>query len=136
MRLSKKAIVVAALVALVLVGILAGITLASDDATSSGKTLLARVAAILGIDQAKVEDAFKQAQKEMQSEALDNFLKNMVAQGRLTQEQADQYKAWQNARPNLPAEFGFGGPMGRGRGGFQGKGGFGHWQVPAPATTQ
>ena len=113
-------------------------TPASDNA-SQPKTLLARVAAILGIEQQKVEDAFAQAQSEMQDEALDNHLKNLVDQGKITQEQADQYKAWvkskpdmtqyeqqlrdwQNTRPDIPLPLpgGFDGFGGRGfRGGMR-----------------
>jgi hypothetical protein len=37
----------------------------------------------------------------MQDEALDRYLQNLVAQGRITQEQADQYKAWLQARPDM-----------------------------------
>ena len=92
---SKKFIIIASVVAaLVLVGSLDRRSPRPDGkrGDSSGKTLLARVAEILGIDQQKVEDAFAQAQKEMQNEALDNYLKNLVDEGKITQEQADQYK--------------------------------------------
>ena len=134
---TKRFILIAALVAVVLVGSLAGIAFAqtgSTDNAISGKTLMARVAAILGIDQQKVEDAFAQAQREMQEEALDNHLKNLIDQGKITQEQADEHKAWlkaspdmepfrqqlrewQQAKPSIPGLEGipgFGGPGGRG----------------------
>jgi len=144
MRRSKKLIIAGVLAVVVLVGSITGLALAqtgSTDTTSS-KTLLARVAAILGIDQQKVENAFTQAQSEMRDEAL----QKMVEEGKITQEQADKYKAWlkarpdmtqyqqqlrewqqarpgippelkawQEARPDLPLGFGF-----RGRGGFRG----------------
>ena len=99
---SKKFILIAVLAVLVLVGSLAGVAFAQTGSASegSGKTLLARVAAILGIDQQKVENAFAQAQTEMRDEALDNQLKSMVEKGKMTQEQADQYKAWVKARPD------------------------------------
>ncbi len=151
---NKKLVIVTALVAAVLLvggigGVVyaqaknrvdgqIGVTLASDNA-SQPKTLLARVAAILGIEQQKVEDAFAQARSETQDEALDNHLKNLVDQGKITQEQADQYKAWvkskpdmtqyeqqlrdwQNARPDIPLPLpgGFDGFGGRGfRGGMR-----------------
>ena len=107
---SKKFIVVALVAALVLVGSTAGVvlaqtgsggdsqtgvTLASDNA-SQPKTLLARVAAILGIDQQKVEDAFTQARTEMRDEAL----QKLVDEGKITQQQADQYKKWWQSRPD------------------------------------
>jgi hypothetical protein len=100
---SKKFIVAVLAATVLLVGGIGGVALAQTGSTgdSSGKTLLARVAEILGIDQQKVEDAFAQAQTEMQNEALDNYLKNLVDQGKITQEQADQYKAWVQARPDM-----------------------------------
>lgn len=113
---SKKFIIIAVLAAIVvLVGSTAGIVLAragsggdsqtgvtqASDNASQPKTLLARVAAILGIDQQKVENAFTQARTEMRDEALDNYLNNLVAQGKITQAQADQYKAWVKSRPDM-----------------------------------
>ncbi|MFH1031199.1 MAG: hypothetical protein V1767_01310 [Chloroflexota bacterium] len=119
---SKKLVVLAVLVAsIILAGGLGGIALAqtgSTDTGVSGKTLTARVAAILGIDQQKVEDAFSQAQREMEQEAMDNFLNNLVKDGKITQEQANQYKSWWQSMPDMPAGFGF-----RGHGGFGGPGG-------------
>jgi hypothetical protein len=56
----RKVIIIPVLVALVLVGSIAGVALAQDGSDSSGNTLLARVAAILGIDQTTVENAFAQ----------------------------------------------------------------------------
>ncbi|MBI2831027.1 MAG: hypothetical protein HYX79_02085 [Chloroflexi bacterium] len=100
---SKKFIIVAVVAAVLLVASVGGIALAQTGTASAGtgKTLLARVATILGIDQQKVEDAFSQAQREMREEALDNYLKGLVASGKITQEQADQYKKWSQSRPDL-----------------------------------
>ncbi len=112
---SKKFILIAVLVALVLVGSVTGVTyahtksqadsqagvlLASDNASQS-KALLARVASILGVDQQKLENAFAQAQRDMQAEALDKYLQNLVDQGKITKEQADQYKQWWQSRPDM-----------------------------------
>jgi polyhydroxyalkanoate synthesis regulator phasin len=63
-----------------------------------GQALLARVAQILGIDQAKLTSAFKQAGSEMRDERL----AGLVTDGKLTQEQVNQIKAWQAARPADP----------------------------------
>jgi hypothetical protein len=130
--LRKKVILIPLVVALVVVGSITGIALAQSGSDSSENTLLARVATILGIDQTKVEDAFAQAQKEMRDEALDSYLKDMVDQSKITQEQADQYKTWWDARPDaldkIEPRFGFGG---RG-GGFHGCGG--PWMPPAQPT--
>lgn len=101
----KKFIILAVVLSVVLVGTVAGVALAQTSDTNtqtSQKTLLARVATILGIDQKKVEDAFAQARREMANEALDSRLKALVEEGKLTQQQADQYKSWWQAKPDLP----------------------------------
>jgi len=99
----KKFIVVAVLAAVILAGSVGGVALAQtgngDD--SQPKTLIARVAEILGIDQQKLEDAFAQARSEMRDEALDSYLHDLVEQGTITEEQAVQYKAWWQARPDI-----------------------------------
>ena len=129
----KRFVIIGLLAAVVLVGSLAGLALAQTVDTGQPQTLLARVAAILGIDQQKVEGAFAQAQREMQNEALDSYLKNLVDQGKITQQQADQYKSWWQARPDtlLPGpsgrDFGFRGF----RGGMKGGRGF-YWGGPPP----
>jgi len=82
-----------------LVGTIGGVALAQtengDD--SQPKTLLARVAEKLGINQQELEDAFTEAQSEMRDEALDSRLQSLVDQGKMTQAEADQYKAWLQA---------------------------------------
>ena len=60
--------------------------------------MLARVVQILGIDQAKLTSAFKQAGSELRDE---RFAK-LVDDGKLTQEQVNQIKAWEAARPADP----------------------------------
>ena len=102
MRRSKKFILIALLAVVVLVGSTAGVIFAQtgNGDGSQPKTLLARVAEILEIDQQRLEDAFAQARGEMKDEALDRYLQNLVEQGRITQEQADQYRSWIQAKPD------------------------------------
>jgi competence protein ComGC len=64
--------------------------------------LLTRVAGILGIDKQDLENAFKQAQRELRENTLDSRLQELVKQGTWTQQQADAYKAWIKARPDVP----------------------------------
>jgi hypothetical protein len=114
---SKKKWIVMGVVAAVMIlafGLIGGAAYAASGTTTdtAGKTLAARVATILGLDQSKVEAAFTQAQKDMQTEALDNQLKSLVSAGKITQAQADQYKAWIQSRPSLPAGAGLEGGMG------------------------
>jgi hypothetical protein len=121
-------------------GITGGTILADGDDTggaTSSKSFASRVAAKLGLDEAKVQGAFNQAARDIQNEAQQQKLDRMVAQGRLTQEQADQIKQWYQSRPEvLSPGFPFGGRGfddggmrgGRGRHGM----GFKHGVAPAP----
>ena len=146
----KRLIIISSVVAAVIVVMgLVGSTVFAADPTDTTSTitnpqsvLMGKVAGILGIDQAELEAAFMQAQKEVRSEAEANRLAKMVADGKLTQEQADQYKAWLDSRPDVPAlvgpQDGRGGMM---RGGMMGRG-FGRQgpgmncpAVPGSATT-
>ena len=81
------------------VGVVFAQTENGDD--SQPKMLAARIAEILGIDQQRVEDALTQARTEMREEALDSRLQNLVKEGRMTQEQADQYKTWLQSSPDM-----------------------------------
>lgn len=111
--MKRRWLFVTLLVGVLALGITGGTVLAQEDGTSSGsplKSFVSRVAAILGLDEATVQDAFKQAAKETQDEALQRKLDAMVAQGRMTQEQADQYMQWYQSRPEaLFPGFPFGG---------------------------
>jgi hypothetical protein len=71
------------------------------------KELADRVATILGVDSAKVEAAFTQAQKEIRDERAAAMLKaeearidQMVTDGKLTADQAAKYKAWLESKPS------------------------------------
>lgn len=104
----KRFIIISLLAGALLVGSIVGIAFAQtengDD--SQPKTLLDRVAEILAgkginITSEQLGEAFSQAQSEMRDEALDRYLQDQVEQGRITQEQADQYKSWWQARPDM-----------------------------------
>ena len=87
--------------------------------------------------------AFNQAAREMEDEALQQRLGQLVKQGRLTPEEADDYGNWYQSRPDalspaLPfGGFGRGGfhrgPMwgGRGWGGIKGG-----WEAPSTPTPE
>jgi hypothetical protein len=109
---SKKFIIIAVLVAVALVGSVGGVVLAQtgggdNSPQAQQQTLMDKVCAIyqqntsVALDSAELQKAFDQARSEMRDEALDNYLKNLVDQGTITQEQADQYKAWLQARPDM-----------------------------------
>ena len=127
-----------------------GIATADETAGSPFGGLASKVATILGLDEATVQDAIDQAQTELHDETMQSKLDALVESGAITQEQADARGEWYGAMPDvMPGfgghEFGFGGngfkpgergmgPGGRGhgRGGFGGFGGF-HNCPPAQA---
>ncbi|MBA7642848.1 hypothetical protein ES703_50557 [subsurface metagenome] len=67
---------------------------------ASENALLERVANILGIDEEDLLDAFEQAQQEMGEEAFINRLNQAVAEGLITQEQANEIIKWWEQRPD------------------------------------
>ena len=70
------------------------------------------------IDQEALKDSIAQARGEIRSEAMQNHLQNLVEQGQITQEQADEFQEWLEAKPDVPI-----GPGLRGIGGMHGFGG-------------
>ena len=116
----KKFIIAAVLTTVVLLGVgVAGGSVLAQDGNGCGNqpqyqraALLDRVCAIYEentdttIDQQALQDAFAQASSEMQDEAIQNRLRSMVEEGRMTQGEADKYLEWRRARPDVAAGFG------------------------------
>ena len=114
-RKNRKLILMAAVIAVVLVGSISGVVLAqggSNDDSHQGvqkEALLDKVCAIYeentgtAIDAEQLQEAFKQARSEARDEALDERLQGLVDEGIITQEEADQYKEWLEAKPDVPA---------------------------------
>jgi len=142
---SKKFLLAAALAAVVLLGSLGGVALAqtgnsdNDQPVAQHQALLEKVCAIYeqntgaAISSEELQKAFDQARSEMQDEALDNSLQGLVDEGKITQEEADQYKAWLESKPevDVPLAPGFPG-LGMHRG-FGGPSGFPAEDAPQPA---
>ncbi len=122
------------LTGLLVIGVTGGTVLAQggeEDGDSPVKGFASRVAGILGLGltEAQVQEAFDQARAEMQDEALQAKLDKLVESGRLTQEQADEYKEWYDSRPDTLTP-GFGGRkfhFGQGFGGRRFHHGMGMW---------
>ena len=136
----KKLIVVAVLVAVMLAGSIGGAVLAADNGDDSQPearygALWDKVSEIyeqktgVALDQEALKDAFAQARSEVRDEALQNRLQNLVDEGKIAQEEADQYLEWWQSRPDVLNGFGFGG-----RGGFRGMGGAHGWGGPCVPT--
>jgi hypothetical protein len=141
---SKKFIIVAVLAAVVLAGSIGGVALAQtgngDDSqpATQHEALLDKVCTIyeqntgVAINSEELQKAFAQARSEMQDEALNSHLQSLVDEGKITQEQADQYKTWLESKPEvaIPLAPGcLGHDMPRG---FGGPGGFPGGDVPQP----
>jgi len=119
MRRSKKFIIITVTVAAVLAGCLAGVVFANPENGDNNQpeskcgALLDRVCEIyqentgVAIDPQQLKDAFVQAQDEMELNALESRLQSLVDQGRITQEEADQYLEWWESKPDVPFNFGF-----------------------------
>ncbi|OGO19046.1 MAG: hypothetical protein A2Z15_06945 [Chloroflexi bacterium RBG_16_50_11] len=112
---SKKFILTAVLTLAALVAILGGVAIAQADDESAGtvednqSTLIEKVAEIYqantgtAIDAQALENAFVQAREEIRTEARNQFLDKLVEEGTITQEEADQWQAWLDARPDIPS---------------------------------
>jgi len=115
----SKKFIVAVLIAVVLVGSIGG-TVIAQNGNGDGEreaqygALLDRVCEIyeentgVTIDPQELKDAFAQVRSEMRDEALDNRLQNLVDQGKIIQEEADQYKEWWQSKPDMPLRGTFG----------------------------
>jgi hypothetical protein len=109
-----KKILLAAAGLLAVAVLIAGVatTVNADDGNKGirgpfGGNVIERAAQILGIDKQKLIDAFKQAGTETAKKNQDDRFAKWVTDGKLTQAQADQYKAWLAARPAEVPMFGF-----------------------------
>jgi len=126
-------------------GIAGGVIAAADDSSSSTEdqsqivnrhqALLDRACAIyeeetgVAVDSEQLKDALDQAQSEMRNEALQNWVQKLVDEGKITQEEADQYLGWWQSRPDI--ELPLPGLGGRGSGGgMMWGGGFQTWDGP------
>ena len=117
--MKQRWIVVLAILGLLVIGIAGGVVLAQDSGTGGEADVLtendgtevksvpqsftARVAAILGLEEQVVKDAFRQAGKEKQNEAYQARLDGLVAKGRLTEGEAAEQYSWFQARPDSSA---------------------------------
>ncbi len=133
--MKRKWLAIPIVTGLLAVGLTGASALAHNDDGEDNtprETVAAKVAEILGIeDEQTVKDALQQATQEVRLDRLEHRLDHMVEAGVLTQDQADEYLAWYEARPEGPnlhrnghRQFGFGGGEGedgRPQSGFRGQ---------------
>ena len=107
----RKWLIVPALAALLLTGAIAGTAFAqseSDDDSSSVSRFVEILAEKLGIHEDQVQTAVEETKAELQAERkaaweqrLRDKLAAMVEDGKITQEQADEYLDWYLNPPEL-----------------------------------
>lgn len=95
----KKVVVGLLVAALVAVGVMGGTVLAQSADENPVQSFAERVAEILGLDSATVENAMEQAKSDIAEERVQAWLDKMVAADKMTQEQADAYSTWYESRP-------------------------------------
>jgi polyhydroxyalkanoate synthesis regulator phasin len=105
--MKKLKIIIPAAIAVVAVAVMSfSVALAqeNENGDSNASKLAAKVAEILGLDTSEVDEAIKQARRELEDEAVQNNLNALVEKGGLTQAQADEYLDWIQSKPeNIPA---------------------------------
>lgn len=103
MKKIHKIVFATVLVAVMLIASMPVIALAQEGENPEHQgALMSQVAEILGIDQQDLENALKQAQTELREETLDARLQELITEGTLTQEQADEFKSWMKTKPDVP----------------------------------
>jgi polyhydroxyalkanoate synthesis regulator phasin len=105
--MKKLRIIIPIAMAVVAVAVMSfSVALAQENENGDSNTskLAAKVAEILGLDASEVDEAIKQARRELEDEAVQNNLNALVEKGSLTQAQADEYLDWIQSKPeNIPA---------------------------------
>jgi hypothetical protein len=143
-KLNKRFILGPAIALAAIATVIGGVAAAQSGGESTDKPkdqVLEKAAEQLGVDPTTLQDALRQAHKQVMLEQLNERLQKAVEAGTITQEEADAIKAWIESRPAAVDKLGpkmFGLPGMHGRGGHRhGFGGFGmrglHGQL-APDT--
>jgi uncharacterized membrane protein len=127
MRKRKWFVPVVVVSVLLIGGIVGGVVVAAEDSSNNTESqtpgrfqeLLGRACAIyeektgVAINSEQMKDALKQAREEMRDEALENWLQDLVNEGKITEEEAGQCLEWWQSRPDV--ELPLPGPGGPGR---------------------
>jgi hypothetical protein len=114
MLLSKKFLITGIICVTALAATIGGVAMANatDNATSDSSNtspmvqMMDKVAEIYqqntgtALDVQALENAFNQAQTALAADRIDTILQKLVTDGKITQEQADQWKAWWESRPS------------------------------------
>lgn len=125
--MKKRWIYVTVMVGLLTLAITGGVAAANFGGGGAADDVNNRAAEILGVEPQALGDALQQAGAEVMNERLQARFDEAVADGLITQEQADEYMTWIQDRPD---GLGTGNGFGFGRGGFEhGRGGPGFGKI-------
>ncbi len=105
MRKKRKFIIITVTAATVAALMLSGAVFADeplDTPPNPIESVISRVADKLGIDQEELEIAFQEAVQEERAERMDNHLDRLVENGKITEEEAEQYQEWWQDKPDVP----------------------------------
>ena len=133
MKRRTKVLLVIVAGLLVAAGIFGATAAFADNSSSSNSTtpeanLMQKIAdnyqALTGqsLNTTALQQAFSQAQAQVQQDAVKSFLDKLVQKGVITQDQETQYLNWLSSKPDIPSLNGNGGFFGR----LFGARGFGH----------
>ena len=107
--MKKPLVVICLTLAVILLGIFGGIAAAQGqdhDEISRGSSMIAsKMAEILGIEEDRVEQAFKQAISETKDERIRNYLARLVETGKINQGQADRKLEWMKENPGFRKNY-------------------------------
>ena len=115
---SKKFVIIGTLIAVAVLASTTGAVLAAEDETEDTETqceaMLERVCEIyeentgVAINADDLQDAFTQANSERRDAALQSYLEELVEEGTITQEEADEYLEWWQQKPDIAGQLGQG----------------------------
>ena len=100
--MKRKLLLGLAAVAIMVSGVAAGLSwtqVAHAQEDTTAKSFAARLAIILGLEEDVVQDAFKEARKDIQGERFQTRMDRLVESERITQDEADAAIEWFNGRP-------------------------------------
>ncbi len=101
--MSKKLkILLAVVAAVVLFAIGGGVAVMAqyDEDTTQNTTLVAKVAAILGITEQQLTNALAQVREQVANEAIDKWLANAVEKGKISETEGTAIRNWLAQRPD------------------------------------
>ena len=111
--MSKKLKIIVAVMAGVVILALGGgaVVMAAGNTTTptttsaaQSNTLFAKAAAVLGVTEQQLSDAFQQANTLAESQRIDQQLAQAVTKGTITQAESDAIKAWLAQKPTAPTK--------------------------------